>query len=238
MQLSRKRFLLKLILKLQARKQTTNNILNSAGFTLLEILITLVIVGILFAISATSWTALLNNQRLNQANQKVYALLQETKTKAQKQNQSYFLRFRDNGGTLQYSITTKDRKTNSSNIDEIEWQNLFENKNDSVTLSFYSPNSIKIEELTIQAFDYQGTPPKNSNLDVGKRIIVSPKDGSSPRKCVIVQTLLGGLRNESDSVNKNAPKNQENFPCTTVEDLDENGNKIVKDISNDLQVLN
>ncbi len=191
---SKNKLLLKLLLSFletQKKRQTDRN--SSSGFTLLEILITLAIVGILFAISASTWTALLNEQRINQANQRILSLVEQTKTKAQKQNQPYQLRFRnDTNNGLQYIIAAPNATPQDG-----EWQNLFNSKKDSIKLSFYSPNTTNINELKTQTFNYQGVP-ADGTLDVNKRIIVSPKDGSSPRKCVIVQDLLGSLRNESD----------------------------------------
>ncbi len=197
MQEARKRFLFKLLLNLESQNNKKDNFISSAGFTLLETLITLVIVAILFAISASTWTALLNNQRLNQGNQKVFSLFQDTKTKARKQNQSYQLRFRNNTNNgLQYIIVSEN-----ATPDDREWQNLFDNKKDSVELYFYSPNTTNINELKIQTFNYQGVP-ADEILDVSKRIIVKPKDGQpinqSSLKCVIVEDLLGTLKVESD----------------------------------------
>lgn len=206
---SAEKMLLKFLCKISDRHK--KNIISNSGFTLLEVLITVAIIGILFGISATSWTAFLNEQRINQANQRIFSVLQETKTKARKQNQSYSLSFRNNGGTIEYAISLA-----GATPENIEWQSLAENRNDAIELSFYSPNSTDINQLKTQTFDYQGIPA--TNLDVNKRIIFNPVDGSSPRKCIIIQDLLGTLRNEADT------------RCTT----DENGN----DISGNIQVIN
>lgn len=208
------KLLIELVLKWQKlEKQKADRAV--AGFTLLELLITLLIVGILFAISATTWTGFLNGQRINQANQKIFAVLQEAQTKSRQQNQAHSVSFRNDtsgGGGLQYVVTLKGATPGNG-----EWKSLFENKRDSIELSFYSPNSNNIAELKTQTFNYQGVP-EDTNLDVNKRIIVSPKDGSGSRKCVIVQDLLGNLRNEADD------------DCTK--------NDSGVDISGNIQVLN
>ena len=190
---SAKIFLFKISFILQLFKKKSNNSAAVDGFTLLEVIITVLIIGILFAISATTWTAFINQQRINQANQKIYSLLRETQSKAQKQNQSYTIDFRNEGNGLQYVIKIKD-----ANDSDSKWQQLFDSQKDSIELAFYSPNSTNLAELKKQTFNYQGVP-ADPDLDVNKRIIVKPQDGSSPRKCIIVQDLLGTLRNESDS---------------------------------------
>ena len=61
---SAKIFLFKISFILQLFKKKSNNSAAVDGFTLLEVIITVLIIGILFAISATTWTAFINQQRI------------------------------------------------------------------------------------------------------------------------------------------------------------------------------
>ena len=63
--------------------------LNTSGFTLIEVLVTIVIVGILSAIAAPSWLGFVARQRLNKANDTVLAALQEAQRQAKKNKRSY-----------------------------------------------------------------------------------------------------------------------------------------------------
>ena len=57
---------------------------QSSGFTLIEVLVTILIVGILSAIAAPSWLGFVAKQRLNKANDIVLASLQEAQRQAKK----------------------------------------------------------------------------------------------------------------------------------------------------------
>lgn len=77
-----------------------SNVSKDLGFTLIESLIVVAIVGILLAIGIPSFIAAQNNARLNQATEMVVASLQQAQRAAIRQNQSCVLTLDKNSNKI------------------------------------------------------------------------------------------------------------------------------------------
>ena len=220
-------YLRKTSVKDKYQQQFYRNNLNysSSGFTLLEVLVAIVIVGILSAIIAPSWLAFVNTQQLNKANDTILAALQEAQRQAKKTKRSYSVSFRknqDNDKIIEYAIypTKKldgeDIESNKINI----WKplgkelginpekflvgtNLIDkNKGngDSIKKIRSTSRTTKITETI--TFDHKGTLPRDSEMPL-KIVLAIPNaqrqtQPSNKRRCVIVETLVGGIRTAKD----------------------------------------
>ncbi|WP_240791500.1 GspH/FimT family pseudopilin [Psychromonas sp. SP041] len=67
--------------------------LSHRGFTFIELMITLVILGIVIAISTASFQSLITDQALSKTASQVYYTLQLAKTEAIKRNQKIYVQF-------------------------------------------------------------------------------------------------------------------------------------------------
>lgn len=168
-------------LTLQSKHESVNS--RTAGFTLLEILIVVFIIGTLAAVGIPSWLSLINAMRLKTAQAQVYSVMQEAKSKAKQQKITYQASFRDVNNMAQWSVHPA-----SVTPSETQWQSLNSRiKIDAPETTLYqSP----ITASWRMQFNYKG----HANGQLG-RLTVSNRNGSSTKKrCVYVSTLLGAMR--------------------------------------------
>ncbi|MGF1493577.1 MAG: Tfp pilus assembly protein FimT/FimU [Microcoleaceae cyanobacterium] len=167
---------------------------DKAGFTLVEIAIVVLIVGILSAIAAPSWDAFISRQRMRTVNGQVIQAIRSAQAEAKRTKSSYTVQFRydpiNDIDPPEYSIYPEP----TADTDKV-WEPL--NANGEIgegIVDFYSQaNGADTDSIT---FDYLGAvdSPTVSISDTpvntdGFTVTVS-REGRS-RRCTKVLTLLG-----------------------------------------------
>lgn len=157
---------------------------TSAGLTLIEVLVAVVLAGILAAIVAPGWLGLQTNNLLNAAQDEVFQAIRQTQVKAMQTRQSWQVGFRELDRQIEWAVYRSD--TASAAV----WQPLrsgVQIARDQTTLSQNSAGYF-VE------FNNKGnvTPPFG-------RLTLSSSRGGPSRRCVFVSTLLGALRKASNS---------------------------------------
>jgi prepilin-type N-terminal cleavage/methylation domain-containing protein len=189
---------------------------KDAGFSLIELIVVLLMVGILSAIAAPGWIAFVNRQQINKANDAILAALQEAQREAKNKKLSYSVSFqknittqnievaiyRTNPGTPTWKPLGADVGVSSDKF--LLGANLSsENTVGSLSYTLSTPTKI--------TFDYMGALPTlpTPNLGTGdppglKIVVAVPNptnstSASSVKRCVIVTTLLGSMLTAKDN---------------------------------------
>lgn len=112
-----------MLYKLPIKVSSTKSKLSS-GFTLIEVLVTILIVGILSAIAAPSWLGFVARQRLNKANDTVFAALQEAQREAKKNKLSYSVSIQLNNSTDKIPQISVHPGSIPPSTGSISWRNI------------------------------------------------------------------------------------------------------------------
>ncbi|MBD3883232.1 type II secretion system protein [Phormidium tenue FACHB-886] len=155
----------------------------TAGMTIVELLVVVMIVGTLSAIAAPGWKAFHSNRGLSAAQDEAFQAIRQTQSQAMQSHRVWQVSFQDVGNKVQWAMYPVISSTNP-----VVWQTLFSEVDiDTGLTTLTQQNGI----YRLQ-FDGRG----NVNGALGK-LTFSMADSSSKR-CIVASTLLGALRKVAD----------------------------------------
>lgn len=195
---------------------------SSSGFTLPEILVVGLIIGILAGIVLPSWLVFIEIRKLNVTQDKVYFAMRQAQSQAIKHKLSQQVSFREQNSIVQWSVHqaetgvfVPDYVINSQNL----WHNLETSIKIDKTENFQgkfettlSTQMIQNQKLWRIVFNYQGCPVyqvgdecTNTSLQTLGQLTFSSARGGKARRCVYISTILGAMRRgkEHSQANEN-----------------------------------
>ncbi|MEG4915646.1 prepilin-type N-terminal cleavage/methylation domain-containing protein [Microcoleus sp. B7-D4] len=166
---------------------------DDAGFTLLEVIVIALIVGILSSIAAPSWVAFINRQRVRTVNDRVFQSLRLAQSEAKRTKSSVTVTF-SAPSVDPPTVTFTPPLATGGSTQQLNAGG--EIKKGQVKISPAScPVGASCRAATPLTFNYNGLvdPDNSTNPKLPLVVTVAPAGGGT-KQCVIVETLLGGMR--------------------------------------------
>ncbi|MCC5634270.1 type II secretion system GspH family protein [Nostoc sp. CHAB 5844] len=198
-------------------KYTSKNIQNDAGFSMVEVVAVVLMIGILAVIAIPSWFSFINRQQVNKANDAVFAAIQEAQLQAKQKKLSYSVSFKIDNQIPKLAVHPDS--TAASSLSSDQWQSISESSGiQSRQITFFTnltgKNAVNSNNPAVNTtttylnnpqtitFDYMGTLPNFVTPTTGEapglKIVVAASNGSTKR-CVIVKTILGSILKGRDN---------------------------------------
>jgi len=183
---------------------------GDGGFTLLEVLVTVLVLGILSSIAAPGWLGFITNQRLRASIGRVSGVMQLAQSNAKRDKIAWQASFREKDG-VQVALHRADvTDLDVSKFKEVPIDNVSENTwiklEQSIVLDTANTKSfVPVDGVYKAIFNRQGCLVQNKDFEctdnpsgfTPKQVTLNiNKDKPSSKKCVIVATVLGAMRTD------------------------------------------
>lgn len=177
---------------------------GDGGFTLLELIVIVLMLGILSAIAAPSWQAFITRQRVRTVNDRVFQSLRLAQSEAKRTKRDVTITFNTNASNPPVDPPTVTFTPPLATGGSTQTLNAGgEIKPGTIALSTNSSTAGDADlPLNSIIFDYQGNVkklPRTNPAITNARFVVTvapanSKPDSAARQCAIVETIIGGMR--------------------------------------------
>ncbi|HEY9751905.1 MAG TPA: prepilin-type N-terminal cleavage/methylation domain-containing protein [Coleofasciculaceae cyanobacterium] len=165
---------------------------TEAGFSLLEVLVVVIMIGVLAAIAGPSWLAFMNRQRLTAANDQILQAVRQAQAEAKRTHSKREVRFDPAANPPRIAVLpVPSSGTPTPNGQITNWQTLGQGEIKPGLLSL----AVSPPTATSLVFDPQGVviQPEIENTPFIATVSLS---GSTVKRCTKIPTILGAVSQE------------------------------------------
>jgi prepilin-type N-terminal cleavage/methylation domain-containing protein len=159
---------------------------TKSGFTLIEMLVAIAIMGILMAIAAPAWNNFLANRNLTSAQEQFLQTIRQAQVQAIHTHQTWQASFQEHNGMIQFAVYGLG--------DAPTWQNSIPSIHIDAGETTLPPSS--------SGYQVQFNRTGQVNGQLGRMTLVA--DNSRSKRCIVVSTLLGLLRKGQEQTHPDA----------------------------------
>jgi type II secretory pathway pseudopilin PulG len=179
---------------------------GDGGFTIIELLVIVLLLGTLSAIAAPGWVAFINRQRVRTVNDRVLQTLRSAQSEAKRSKRDITITFNPTPATDPPTAIINTNPPQTIPLQTVTFNAGGEIKPGTIALS---TNAIALGDPDIPVnsiiFDYQGNvkklPPATNPARFVVTVAPANKPDSSARQCAIVETIIGGMRTDEGEFN-------------------------------------
>ena len=200
-------------LRLGLQYLSQNQNVTDEGFTLTELIITVIIAGIVTSIAVPGWANFVNQQRINVAKDVAFASIRNAQSQAMQTRSNHRASFRtiavDGEPQIQFaihpaSLTYTDSNTDgiydTNDSDGIVWENLesgveldTETAIDSARTSGRT-STIGSSIVYFVEFNFKGF----VSGQLGRVVFQGADTNASAQRCIVMSSLIGAMRSDRD----------------------------------------